>query len=142
MWPFQLHFDVKFFKIILKTHFHTFTTIVFIFSSSDRANVSTYPHYDYLADIQDSLMEFDEATAIDILVLLGEELVNTSCHGIIERAFRCLGGNLPGSKKIIFFINPTRVGASKIIQKSFNVYGRSRIKKSRTAKDFSPRPLF
>lgn len=103
MWPFQLHFDVKFFKIILKTHFHTFTTIDFIFSSSDRANVSTYPHYDYLADIQDSLMEFDEATAIDILVLLGEELVNTSCHGIIERAFRCLGGNLPGSEKIIFF---------------------------------------
>ncbi|CRK91657.1 CLUMA_CG005307, isoform A [Clunio marinus] len=61
----------------------------------DRANISTYPHYDYLADIQDSLMEFDEATAIDILILLGEELVNTSCHGIIEKAFRCLGGNLP-----------------------------------------------
>lgn len=57
--------------------------------------MSTYPHYDYLADIQDSLMEFDEATAIDILILLGEELVNTSCHGIIEKAFLCLGGNLP-----------------------------------------------
>lgn len=56
--------------------------------------MSTFPHYDYLADIQDSLMEFDEATAIDILILLGEELVNTSCHGIIEKAFRCLGGNL------------------------------------------------
>jgi guanylate cyclase soluble subunit alpha len=57
--------------------------------------VSTYPHYDYLADIQDSLMEFDEATAIDILILLGEELINTSCHGIVEKAFRCLGGSLP-----------------------------------------------
>lgn len=66
-----------------------------IFSSGDRANVSTYPHYDYLADIQDSLMEFDEATAIDILILLGEELVNTSCHGIIEKAIRCLGNSLP-----------------------------------------------
>ena len=48
-----------------------------------------------MADIQDSLTEFDEATAIDILILLGEELINTSCHGIIEKAFRCLGGNLP-----------------------------------------------
>lgn len=48
-----------------------------------------------MADIQDSLTGFDEATAIDILILLGEELINTSCHGIIEKAFRCLGGNLP-----------------------------------------------
>lgn len=40
-------------------------------------------------------MQFDEVAAIDILILLGEELVNTSCHGIIEKAFRCLGGNLP-----------------------------------------------
>lgn len=64
-------------------------------SNRNRANVSTFPHYDYLADIQDSLMGFDEATAIDILILLGEELVNVSCHGIIEKAFRCLGGNLP-----------------------------------------------
>lgn len=39
-------------------------------------------------------MEFDEATAIDILILLGEELVNTSCHGIIEKAFKSLGGCL------------------------------------------------
>lgn len=39
-------------------------------------------------------MGFDEATAIGILILLGEELVNTSCHGIIEKAFRSLGGCL------------------------------------------------
>lgn len=57
--------------------------------------MSTYPHYDYLADIQDNLTGFDEATAIDILILLGEELVHTSCHGIIEKSFRCLGGTLP-----------------------------------------------
>lgn len=40
-------------------------------------------------------MQFDEATAIDILILLGEELVNTAVHGIVEKAFRCLGGSLP-----------------------------------------------
>lgn len=39
-------------------------------------------------------MEFDATTATDTLIQLGEELVNTSCHGIIEKAFRCLGSNL------------------------------------------------
>lgn len=80
-----------------KLSFSLKISILFEFccSQNDRADVSTYPHYDYLADIQDSLMEFDEATAIDILILLGEELVETSCHGIIEKAFRCLGGSLP-----------------------------------------------
>lgn len=39
-------------------------------------------------------MEFDEATAIDILILLGEELIETACHGVIERAFKSLGGNM------------------------------------------------
>lgn len=47
-----------------------------------------------MADIQNSLKEFDEGNAIDILILLGEELVETSCNGIIERAFRSLGGNM------------------------------------------------
>lgn len=28
------------------------------------------------------------------MILLGEELITTSCHGIIERAFRCLGADL------------------------------------------------
>lgn len=67
-----------------------------IFSSfrCDKSNVSSFPHYDYLADIQDSLKTFNEENAIDILILLGEELVETSCHGIIERAFKSLGGNM------------------------------------------------
>lgn len=39
-------------------------------------------------------MEFDEATAVEILILLGEELANVSCVGIIERSFRCLGNTL------------------------------------------------
>jgi guanylate cyclase soluble subunit alpha len=64
------------------------------FSKNDKNVASTYPHYDYLADIQDALNKFDEAIAINILVLLGEELIETSCHGIIERAFRSLGGNM------------------------------------------------
>lgn len=35
-----------------------------------------------------------EASASEILVLLGEELITSCCSGIIERAFRCLGGDL------------------------------------------------
>lgn len=60
----------------------------------DKSNVSSFPHYDYLADIQDSLKQFNEENAIDILILLGEELAETSCQGIIERAFKSLGGNM------------------------------------------------
>lgn len=66
----------------------------FFIIRSDKSNVSSFPHYDYLADIQDSLKTFDEENAIDILILLGEELAETSCHGIIERAFKSLGGNM------------------------------------------------
>lgn len=65
-----------------------------IYSCNNEKNVSSFPHYDYLADIQNELNQFDEATAIDILILLGEELVDTACHGIIEKAFLCLGGNM------------------------------------------------
>lgn len=36
----------------------------------------------------------DEASASEILVLLGEELITCCCTGIIERAFRCLGTDL------------------------------------------------
>lgn len=35
-----------------------------------------------------------EASASEILVLLGEELITSCCSGIIERAFQCLGGDL------------------------------------------------
>lgn len=50
--------------------------------------------YDYLADIQQFLLEMDESSASEILVILGEELITTCCTGIIERAFRCLGTDL------------------------------------------------
>lgn len=50
--------------------------------------------YDYLADIQEFLLEMDESSASEILVILGEELIATCCTGIIERAFRCLGTDL------------------------------------------------
>ncbi|XP_055616561.1 head-specific guanylate cyclase [Toxorhynchites rutilus septentrionalis] len=61
---------------------------------SDCNSLSIYPHYDYLADVQDSLNQIDETASCDILVLLGEELIHTSCVGLIERAFKCLGSNL------------------------------------------------
>lgn len=56
--------------------------------------MSSFPHYDYLADIQDSLSSLDEASACDILIMLGEELIFVCCNGIVERAFRCMGGDL------------------------------------------------
>lgn len=71
-----------------------FSFLFWCHRGDNKSNVSSFPHYDYLADIQDSLKEFDEANAIDILILLGEELVETSCNGIIERAFKTLGGNM------------------------------------------------
>lgn len=57
----------------------------------DLNTLKTFPNYDYLADIQEILLEMDEASASEILVLLGEELIISCCTGIIERAFRCLG---------------------------------------------------
>lgn len=47
-----------------------------------------------MGDIQDILLEMDESSASEILVLLGEELIISCCTGIIERAFRCLGTEL------------------------------------------------
>lgn len=56
--------------------------------------LSLYPHYDYLSDVQDSLLEMNESATSDILIKLGEELMKTCCTNIIERAFRCLGVDL------------------------------------------------
>uniref|UniRef100_A0A182XBY3 guanylate cyclase n=1 Tax=Anopheles quadriannulatus TaxID=34691 RepID=A0A182XBY3_ANOQN len=61
---------------------------------SERSELSIYPHYDYLADIQDNLTQIDESAVSEILVLLGEELIQTACVGVIERAFKCLGSDL------------------------------------------------
>lgn len=63
-------------------------------SRIDVETLKTIPNYDYLADIQDILLEMDESSASEILVLLGEELITSCCTGIIERAFRCLGTEL------------------------------------------------
>lgn len=57
-------------------------------------NIAQYPNYDYLMDIQETLLNMDESSASEILVLLGEELISTCCSNIIERAFRCLGTEL------------------------------------------------
>ncbi|KAM7360551.1 guanylate cyclase 1 soluble subunit alpha 2 [Cochliomyia hominivorax] len=60
----------------------------------DLNTLKNVPNYDYLGDIQDILLEMDESSASEILVLLGEELIVSCCTGIIERAFRCLGTEL------------------------------------------------
>ncbi|XP_017000585.2 head-specific guanylate cyclase [Drosophila takahashii] len=60
----------------------------------DPTTFKSCANYDYLADIQELLLKMDEASASEILVLLGEELITCCCTGIIERAFRCLGTDL------------------------------------------------
>lgn len=45
-------------------------------------------------DIQETLLDMDESSASEILVLLGEELILNCCTSMIERAFRCLGTEL------------------------------------------------
>ncbi|XP_055385098.1 head-specific guanylate cyclase [Condylostylus longicornis] len=65
-----------------------------IFLKVSPETLKTYPNYDYLSDIQDTLLDMDEDSASEILVLLGEELITSCCNGIIERAFRCLGTDL------------------------------------------------
>ncbi|XP_037947861.1 head-specific guanylate cyclase-like [Teleopsis dalmanni] len=60
----------------------------------DMETLKSIPNYDYLSDIQEILLEMDESSASEILVLLGEELISSCCTGIIERAFRCLGTDL------------------------------------------------
>lgn len=60
----------------------------------DPETFKTHPNYDYLGDIQEILLRMDEASASEILVLLGEELIKTCCTGIIARAFKSLGSDL------------------------------------------------
>lgn len=87
----------------------------------DPETFSNHPNYDYLADIQEILLQMDgnlvafpvdlllfirfiplfsfknwqliflESSASEMLILLGEELITTCCTGIVERAFRSLG---------------------------------------------------
>lgn len=53
-----------------------------------------YPNYDYLADLEDILLEMDELATRDTLVLIGQELIHLNFTGLMERAFRCLGTDL------------------------------------------------
>lgn len=57
-------------------------------------NFVNFPNYDYLADLEDILMEMDELATRDTLVLIGQELISLNFHGLMERAFRCLGTDL------------------------------------------------
>uniref|UniRef100_A0A1B0DMC0 guanylate cyclase n=1 Tax=Phlebotomus papatasi TaxID=29031 RepID=A0A1B0DMC0_PHLPP len=79
-------------KSVIKKYSDRWPGIINLKIDSD--SFSMYPNYDYLADIQDSIVGMDEAAASEILILIGEELIDTCCVGIIERAFRCLGGDL------------------------------------------------
>lgn len=57
-------------------------------------NFVNYPNYDYLADLEDILLEMDELATRDTLVLIGQELISLNFNGLMERAFRCLGTDL------------------------------------------------
>lgn len=80
---------------------------------SDKDMMSIYPHYDFLADIQETLLQHDgkfcpisgvshskachsftEVASAEILMQLGKELISVSCVGLIKSAFQCLGADL------------------------------------------------
>jgi len=72
----------------------------------------------------------DEASASEILVLLGEELITCCCTGIIERAFRCLGtdlqeflGSLDGVYDVLKLqeVSKLRIQLSNEVIKSFQL---------------------
>lgn len=57
-------------------------------------NFVNFPNYDYLADLEDILLEMDELATRDTLILIGQELISLNFNGLMERAFRCLGTDL------------------------------------------------
>ncbi|XP_021940697.1 head-specific guanylate cyclase isoform X2 [Zootermopsis nevadensis] len=58
-------------------------------------DVSSYNHYSYLEDIYDLVSEAEGVSVEEFLDQLGQELIATTCKKrLMERAFRCLGGNL------------------------------------------------
>lgn len=79
---------------------------------ADSNHLSIYPHYDYLADVEETLLKIYgklsdsnnfssfnklfilEQSISDILIQLGKELIVTCCSGLIKSAFQCLGTNL------------------------------------------------
>lgn len=93
----------------------TFVCICFLFRQVKSDVISSKSKFDYLSEIQDILLKMDgncdyshilqlgyncsskfvipESSASEILVLLGEELIATCCHGLTLRAFQCLGGD-------------------------------------------------
>ncbi|XP_068907117.1 head-specific guanylate cyclase [Tenebrio molitor] len=58
------------------------------------SNVSHCSHYAYLEDLYDIISSEDEIDEVDFLDRLGQELISTTCTGRVERAFKCLGGDL------------------------------------------------
>lgn len=56
--------------------------------------LTTYKNYDYLADVQEKLLEMDETIASEILIVIGEEIIATNYTTLVERALHCLGADL------------------------------------------------
>ncbi|XP_063902714.1 head-specific guanylate cyclase [Zophobas morio] len=58
------------------------------------SDVSHCSHYAYLEDLYDIISSEDDIDEFDFLDKLGQELISTTCSGRLERAFKCLGGDL------------------------------------------------
>ncbi|KAH1027167.1 hypothetical protein HUJ05_000727 [Dendroctonus ponderosae] len=57
-------------------------------------NISNCQHYAYLEDVFDILRWETDINESDFFDKLGQELISTCCTDRMERAFKCLGGNL------------------------------------------------
>ncbi|KAL1509679.1 hypothetical protein ABEB36_004384 [Hypothenemus hampei] len=57
-------------------------------------NVSNCQHYAYLEDIYEILRWEEDIVESDFFDKLGQELINTCCSDLMERSFKCLGGDL------------------------------------------------
>ncbi|XP_060531707.1 head-specific guanylate cyclase isoform X2 [Cylas formicarius] len=57
-------------------------------------NISRCSHYAYLEDIYDLVQRDEEIDEVLFFDQLGQELIASSCTDRMERAFRCLGGDL------------------------------------------------
>ncbi|XP_030745740.1 head-specific guanylate cyclase [Sitophilus oryzae] len=57
-------------------------------------NISNCRHYELLDDVFDILSKDEDANEFDFFDKLGQELINICCTEGMERAFKCLGGDL------------------------------------------------
>ncbi|XP_045480514.1 head-specific guanylate cyclase [Harmonia axyridis] len=57
-------------------------------------DITEFKNYAFLDDLYDFVRDDQDEDEKQFLDKLGRELIRTSCHGCVEKAFKCLGGDL------------------------------------------------